>query len=142
MKLGVSALIVGLLFGFGLGVGGMTQPQKVLGFLDVFGSWDPTLIFVMIGAIAIHAIAYRVVRRRASPLLADAFHIPATRHLDWKLITGAAIFGVGWGIAGYCPGPAIAALVTLRSDVLVFVLAMVVGMVVQSKLETKLNISK
>ena len=127
MKLFVS-FVVGLIFSLGLGVSGMTQPQKVIGFLDVFGSWDPSLAFVMIGAISVHLIGFNFVTKRPSPLFANSFQIPSRRDLDSRLILGSAIFGVGWGIAGYCPGPAITSLIALSPAVLVFLTTMVAGM--------------
>lgn len=121
----------GLLFGIGLGIAGMTQPAKVVAFLDLFGAWDPSLAFVMAGAIAVHAIAYRLVRRRARPLFDVRFHLPTRTDLDRRLLVGSALFGIGWGIGGYCPGPGLVSLVTLGSNALVFVLAMTTGMLLQ-----------
>ncbi len=126
-----AAGLAGLLFGLGLGVAGMTQPAKVVSFLDLFGAWDPSLAFVMAGAIAVHAIAYRLVRRRAHPLFDARFHLPTRTDLDRRLLVGAALFGIGWGIGGYCPGPGLVSLVTLGSNALVFVLAMTTGMLLQ-----------
>lgn len=121
----------GLLFGLGLGVAGMTQPAKVVAFLDVFGAWDPSLAFVMAAAIAVHAVAYRLVRRRARPMFDARFHLPTRTDLDRRLLVGSALFGIGWGIGGYCPGPGLVSLVTLGSNALVFVLAMTTGMLLQ-----------
>lgn len=101
--------VAGLLFAIGLVTAGMTQPQKILGFLDVFGQWDPSLAFVMLGAIGVHSLAYRLTMRRKKPLLADRFHVPKRRDIDLSLVAGAALFGIGWGLAGYCPGPALVA---------------------------------
>ena len=123
----VVSLVAGLLFGLGLVVSGMTSPHKVIGFLDFFGDWDMSLAFVMVGAIGVHAAAYRVLRGRTSPLLADRFHLPTAKDIDKKLIAGAAIFGIGWGLAGYCPGPAIASLMTLEAGVVAFVVSMAIG---------------
>ena len=128
MKQGITALTAGVLFGLGLGVSGMTQPQKVIGFLDVFGSWDPSLAFVMVGAIGVHMIGFKLVTKRPSPLFAEKFQIPTRRDLDKRLIMGSAIFGIGWGLAGYCPGPAITSLVTLSPAVFLFVATMGAGM--------------
>jgi uncharacterized membrane protein YedE/YeeE len=122
-----TALVAGLLFGAGLAVGGMTNPRKVIGFLDIGGAWDPSLAFVMLGAIAVHFFAYRWVRGSAAPLFADEFAIPKLRHIDAKLVAGSALFGVGWGLGGYCPGPGIVSLGAGRSDALVFVASMAIG---------------
>ena len=124
-----TAFVAGLLFGVGLLVSGMTQPSKVLGFLDVTGDWDPSLAFVMVGAIAVHApFARRALRPRARPVLAEAFDLPRRQGVDGPLLAGAAIFGVGWGVSGYCPGPALVSLASLASlSTAVFVAAMVAG---------------
>lgn len=123
-----SALVAGLLFGVGLSVSGMMDPAKVLGFLDIAGAWDPTLAFVMGGALAITVPAFILVRRRAAPVLSTVFHIPTRRDIDPRLAIGAALFGLGWGLVGFCPGPALSALSLGQFDVLVFVAAMVAGM--------------
>ncbi len=121
------ALVAGLLFGAGLAFGGMTDPAVVLGFLDVAGNWNPALLFVMAGALGVTALGYRLAFRRGRPLLAGRFTLPAARPIDARLLGGAALFGVGWGLAGYCPGPALASLPALHAGTLVFVLAMVAG---------------
>jgi hypothetical protein len=121
------ALAAGLLFGLGLSLGGMTRPAVVLGFLDVFGAWDPRLVFVMAGAVLTTAIGYRLVRRRSRPLLAERFQWPTSRRIDTRLAGGAALFGIGWGIAGYCPGPALASLSAGMPALLVLVACMVAG---------------
>jgi hypothetical protein len=125
------AAIAGAMFGAGLLLAGMTRPEKVLGFLDVTGRWDPSLAFVMVGAIGVHAIAYRLIRRRPSPLLDTRFHWPTETGIDGRLLAGAALFGVGWGLAGFCPGPALVAAATGASSALVFVGAMIAGMLAQ-----------
>lgn len=122
------ALAAGALFGAGLGVSGMAHPGKVLAFLDVAGDWDPTLLFVMAGAIGAHFWSYRWARRRSAPLFDERFHIPAAKPIDARLSLGAVLFGVGWGVGGYCPGPAIVSLATLGLPVLVFVASMLLGM--------------
>ena len=125
---GAAAFLAGLLFAIGLGVGGMTQPGKVLAFLDVAGSWDPSLALVMAGAIGVHApIAYWA-RGRSTPLFASRFQVPTRRDLDAPLFGGAVLFGIGWGLAGYCPGPALVALTSGSTGVLIFVAAMLAGM--------------
>ncbi|RDI97170.1 YeeE/YedE family protein [Dyella solisilvae] len=121
------ALLAGLLFGFGLALAGMTQPAVVLGFLDVFGAWNPRLLFVMAGAVLTTAIGYRLVWRRAQPWLAPRFSLPDTRHIDARLVGGAALFGIGWGIAGYCPGPALASLGAGLWSVWLLMAAMAIG---------------
>ena len=126
MKL-LLGLLAGLLFGLGLSLGGMTQPAVVLGFLDIFGQWDPRLAFVMAGAVLTTAIGYRLVLRRARPLLADAFQLPTSRRFDMRLVGGAALFGLGWGLVGYCPGPAIASLAWPHAEPALFAAAMVAG---------------
>jgi uncharacterized protein len=121
----------GALFGAGLGVSGMTNACKVVAFLDVTGAWDPTLAFVMAGALAVHVVLARCIRRRSAPLLDTVFHMPKQRALDAPLVVGAALFGVGWGLAGYCPGPVLVSLAGARAPVLVFVAAMIAGMLLQ-----------
>lgn len=123
----IAALASGILFGLGLGVSRMIDPSKVLGFLDIAGSWDATLLVVMVSALAVYAIGYRLVMRRPKPILGDVFHVPTRRDVDARLVLGAGLFGVGWGLAGFCPGPALTALVLGRTEVLLFVVAMLVG---------------
>ena len=124
----VFAFAVGLLFGLGLLVSGMADPAKVLAFLDVTGRWDPSLAFVMAGAVAVSATGYLVARRRGRPLLASRLEIPNRRDLDPRLIAGAAVFGIGWGLGGLCPGPALTLLTVAPAQAVTFVVAMVVGM--------------
>ena len=128
----IAAGVAGLIFGVGLLVAGMVQPQNVLGFLDLFGEWRPALALVMGGAIAVNAVAVFVMKRMGRPLLGAAFHMPTRRDLDPRLLTGAVLFGLGWGIGGLCPGPAIVALPTGRADILLFVLSMIGGMLLFS----------
>lgn len=118
----------GLLFGAGLQLAGMTRPGKVVGFLDVAGDWDPSLAFVMAGAIAVHVLAYRLVPSLPSPLLGGRWGIPTRRDVDGRLIAGAVLFGSGWGLAGYCPGPALTSLATGTAEALIVVGAMIAGM--------------
>ncbi len=119
--------LIGLVFGVGISISGMANPAKVINFFDVAGSWDPSLAFVMGGALAVTFIGYRFVLRREAPVLASRFHLPTRRDLDLRLIGGSALFGVGWGIAGFCPGGALPALGTGRSEVAIFVVALIVG---------------
>ena len=118
----------GLLFGVGLVVSGMSNPAKVLNFLDVAGAWDPSLAFVMGGATLTAFVGYRVAWRRPAPKLAPAFDLPTNRRIDARLLTGAALFGIGWGVGGFCPGPAWTALPLLAPGTLVFLPAMLVGL--------------
>ena len=124
----LAALLSGLVFGLGLLVSGMANPAKVLGFLDLAGRWDPSLALVMAGAIAVGMLAFSVARRRTVSLLGLDMIWPKTRHIDRRLIGGSVLFGIGWGIAGFCPGPAIASLGAGSLKPLLFVLAMVAGM--------------
>jgi uncharacterized membrane protein YedE/YeeE len=129
MKLLV-ALLVGAIFGAGLAASDMINPARVQGFLDVAGAWDPTLLFVMGAAIPPSAIAYVVRRRMHRPLFGERFFIPESRTLDWRLFSGAVLFGVGWGLVGFCPGPAIAALAFGAWQPWLFTLAMLAGMAI------------
>ena len=124
-------LVVGLLFGTGLAISGMVLPEKVIGFFDLAGTWDPSLGFVMLGAIAVHAPAVRIAHRRLQSFLGSSFQLPTRKDIDWRLVVGALVFGVGWGIAGICPGPGIVDLVTASPGVIAFVAAMLVGMVAE-----------
>jgi uncharacterized membrane protein YedE/YeeE len=118
------------MFGLGLGISGMTDADKVVGFLDVFGDWDPSLAFVMVGAIAVHLVLYRVILKRASPLYSGKFRIPTSKDIDARLVFGAALFGVGWGLGGVCPGPGLVSGAALTTEALVFIAAMIGGMIV------------
>lgn len=133
MKLG-AALLAGLLFGLGLILGGMTEPAAVLGFLDVFGQWNPRLVFVMGAALLTTAVGYRLVFRQQHPWFEQKFQLPMSKRLDIRLITGAALFGMGWGIAGYCPGPALASLSSGQAAVWLLVAAMIAGWWLAAKL--------
>lgn len=119
--------IAGLLFGLGLALAGMTDPARVLGFLDFFGAWDPTLMFVLGGAVVTTFIGYRQVFRRERPVMGETFQLPTRQDLDARLIGGAALFGVGWGLSGYCPGPAIASIAGLTAPLFAMLVAMVAG---------------
>jgi uncharacterized membrane protein YedE/YeeE len=134
MRQTIWAILAGLLFGAGLAVSQMADPAKVLAFLDVgaipSGGWDPSLALVMAGALAVSFVGFRIARARARPLAADRFEWPTRTDIDARLVTGSAIFGIGWGLVGYCPGPAIASLAWGRTETIVFVLAMIAGMVI------------
>ncbi|MEO6422363.1 MAG: YeeE/YedE family protein [Candidatus Nitrotoga sp.] len=124
------AFITGLIFGLGLILSGMTDPAKVIGFLDITGTWNPSLAFVMGGAILIAAIAFHFAKTRPKALLGDVMRLPTARKIDRRLVLGGLVFGVGWGLAGYCPGPALASLANGGSKPLIFVVAMIAGMAI------------
>jgi uncharacterized membrane protein YedE/YeeE len=130
MKGNLAALGAGALFALGLAISGMTRPERVIGFLDVTGQWDASLAFVMGGAIGVHAVLLRLIRRRTKPEFAKEFKPAPEKSIDSKLLAGSAIFGIGWGLAGYCPGPAIVAVGGLNAKALVFVIGMTAGMLV------------
>lgn len=136
------SFFVGLMFAFGLGVSGMTQPHKVIGFLNVFGDWDPTLLAVMFGAVVVHFLAYRLVKRFPQPWASKEWHIPTKRELTPQLIYGSIVFGMGWGMAGFCPGPALTTAAAGSTQAIIFVFSMLVGMWLYRKLERKLFPSK
>jgi len=124
----VGAFVSGLIFAIGLALSGMTQPAKVIAFLDIQGNWDPSLAFVMGGAVLAYALLYRLIRRRQTPLFSPTFSIPTRTDIDLRLLGGAALFGIGWGLGGFCPGPAIVSLVSGQASVFIFVTAMIAGM--------------
>ncbi len=132
MKALLTSFASGVVFALGLGISGMTRPVKVIGFLDFFGAWDASLAFVMLGAIAVYLVAYQCSKNMISPLWAADFALPKRNDLDAQLILGAAIFGAGWGLGGFCPGPALTALASGAWPVFIFVLAMGLGMYIQS----------
>lgn len=127
MKVLIS-LLSGFIFAIGLGLSGMTQPQKIVGFLDLFGNWDPTLIFVMVGAIAVHSISYLTLSRSKKPIFALSYSIPKKNDLTKGLIIGSFLFGIGWGLSGFCPGPGIVSLFSGDQSSLFFVGFMIIGM--------------
>ena len=126
----IAALLSGLVFGLGLILSGMANPAKVLGFLDLAGAWDPSLALVMAGAIAVGLLAFTVAKRRTRTLLGAEMKLPTASHIDHRLIGGSVLFGMGWGVAGFCPGPALAALGMAQPKAVVFVAAMLAGMAV------------
>jgi uncharacterized protein len=135
----VSALLIGMVFGLGIVISGMANPAKVQNFFDLAGNWDPSLIFVMGGALAVAAIGYRLVFSAAKhPLVGSEFHLPASHVIDRQLVGGAAVFGIGWGIAGFCPGGAIPALGLGHSETLIFLAAMIAGIIAARLLRTRL----
>ena len=137
MKRSLIALVSGTLFGAGLALSGMLNPARVRGFLDLFGHWDPTLAFVMGGALIIMAIAWRIQARMERPIVCEEFSLPGTSLIDRKLVGGAVLFGIGWGLAGLCPGPALASLAIYPGKVILFVVAMAAGMALFNMTERK-----
>jgi hypothetical protein len=124
----------GALFALGLGVSGMTKPAKVVGFLDLFGAWDASLAFVMAGAVLVHGLALRRIGRRSAPFFGDRFDLPTPKDVDGRLVAGAAVFGVGWGLGGFCPGPALVTAAGGGASALLFVLAMTAGIKLAERL--------
>lgn len=133
----ITALAAGLVFGIGLILSGMTDPSKVIGFLDLAGNWNPSLALVMGGAIGVGLVAFRFATRQPMTLLGDPLHLPVSSQIDRRLVLGGLTFGAGWGLAGYCPGPALASLLTGSSKPVIFVLAMLAGMGIFELLERR-----
>jgi hypothetical protein len=133
----LASLLSGLLFGLGLVISGMTNPAKIIGFLDLSGNWDPSLGFVMAGALLVGAIAFRFANKRQRAILGNPMNIPTKRDIDRRLVLGSLAFGIGWGLAGYCPGPAIASLASGGAKPWLFFIAMLIGMAVFELLERK-----
>lgn len=142
MKNSLLSLIVGFLFALGLGLSGMTEPQKVIGFLDFFGNWDPSLMFVMVGAIAVHFVTYKIIRKRSSPLMSLDWHVPTKKDVTPSLVIGSLLFGVGWALAGFCPGPAVTSVASFELRPLLFVLSMLVGMIIFQKIDKKIKFKR
>ena len=135
----IVSYIIGLIFGLGISISGMANPAKVINFFDFTGTWDPSLAFVMGGALIVTFFGYRFVLKRPAPLLSAQFQVPTRRDFDANLIGGSAVFGVGWGIAGFCPGGALPAIGTGRSEVLVFVVALVAGIYAAKRLQSTIQ---
>jgi uncharacterized membrane protein YedE/YeeE len=133
----LSALVIGLIFGLGIAISGMINPAKVLNFFDLAGTWDPSLAFVMGGALAVAIPGYWIVLRRPTPVMSPRFQLPDTRVIDRRLVLGSATFGVGWGIAGFCPGGALPALGTARLDVVVFIASLILGLLIARFLQQR-----
>ena len=129
----IFSLISGVLFGFGLAISGMINPAKIVGFLDITGNWDPSLAFVMGGAVFVTAVTFRVVLNRPAPMFTNKFELPSKVDLDGKLIFGAAIFGIGWAVSGLCPGPAISSIIFLDENLLIFISALLLGSFIGKK---------
>lgn len=142
MKKSSIAFIVGFIFALGLGLSGMTNPNKVVGFLDLFGNFDPSLIFVMIGAIAIHFIAYKLIRKRTSPLFEKEWLVPTKKEITPALIFGSFLFGIGWALGGFCPGPALTSLGSLQARPAIFIISMIAGMIIFKVIDKKMNFKK
>lgn len=142
MKNSFAALAVGFIFSVGLGLSGMTQPQKVVGFLDLFGNWDPSLIFVMVGAILVHFVTFRLIKKRKTPLFDANWHVPTKKQITPALILGSFIFGVGWALGGFCPGPAVTSLASFETAPVVFVASMLFGMWLFRLVDKKLKLQK
>jgi len=142
MRNNLSAAIVGFIFALGLGLSGMTQPEKVIGFLDVLGDWNPALMFVMAGAILVHSVSYKLIRKKQSPLFSDKWHVPDRRDVTPALVVGGTVFGFGWGLGGYCPGPAVTSLASLQPEPFIFVASMAAGMLAFRALDKKIAFKK
>lgn len=134
MRRALVAVVSGVLFGVGLSLSGMARPTKVLAFLDVFGAWDPSLLFVMLGAVSVHMVGVQLARRRTTTLTGEPLAWPTRTGVDRALVIGAAIFGVGWGLGGFCPGPAVVSASAGNTSAIVFAVAMVIGVIARSRI--------
>jgi uncharacterized protein len=137
----LATLLSGLLFGIGLTISGMVNPMKILNFLDISGPWDATLIFVMGSGLVVTLLGYQIIFKRNAPLFATSFRLPTSQDIDVKLLGGAALFGLGWGLTGFCPGPAIASLVFGRMESITFVIAMAAGMIIAKQIQNRMQTS-
>ena len=138
----LAILTSGLLFGAGVTISGMVNPMKVLNFLDILGPWDATLIFVMGAGLVVTLLGYQIILKKNSPLFATSFRLPTSQDIDTKLLGGAALFGLGWGISGFCPGPAVASVVFGRTESITFVIAMAAGMIVTKQIQNRMRTSE
>ena len=138
----LAILVSGLLFGAGVTISGMVNPMKILNFLDIFGPWDGTLIFVMGAGLFVTLLGFQIVFKRKAPLFAASFRLPLSQDIDAKLLGGAALFGLGWGLSGFCPGPAVASVVFGRMESITFVIAMAVGMIVTKQIQNWMQTSE
>lgn len=138
----LSSWVVGYIFAIGLGISGMTQPQKVIGFLDFFGNWDPSLVFVMLGSIVVHFVTYKIIRKRSSPLFSTEWHVPTKTKITNSLVIGSIMFGVGWGLAGFCPGPALVNVTSGQTSPLIFILGLVAGMYIFKVVDKKFKFNR
>ena len=137
----LATLFSGLLFGTGLTISGMVNPMKILNFLDIFGPWDATLIIVMGAGLVVTLLGYQIIFKRNAPLFATSFRLPTSQDIDAKLLGGAALFGLGWGLTGFCPGPAIASVVFGKTESITFVISMAAGMIVTRQIQNRMQIS-
>jgi uncharacterized membrane protein YedE/YeeE len=142
MKANIAAFGSGALFAVGLAISGMTKPSKVHAFLDIAGVWDASLMFVMAGAVAVHLVLYRLISRRRAPLFDAKFHVPSRQEIDLRLLVGAALFGVGWGLGGYCPGPGIVSAASGSLGAVVFVVGMTIGILVEQRVVPSIGASR
>lgn len=142
IKNALASFATGLVFALGLGISGMTMPSKVLGFLDLFGNFDASLIFVMAGAILVHFITYRIVKKRKTPILDQQWHVPTKTNITPSLVIGAFIFGFGWALGGMCPGPAITRLAAFESSTIIFIISMLVGMFIFRQVDKVFKLNK
>ncbi len=142
MKNNLVSFVVGFVFAIGLGVSGMTQPQKIIGFFDLSGNWDPSLIFVMLGAISVHFFIYKFIKNKKAPLLSLNWHVPTKKEITPALVFGGLLFGVGWGLAGYCPGPALASIGSFNQTPIIFIVSMIAGMFLFRILDAKVKFRK
>jgi uncharacterized protein len=138
----LAILLSGLLFGAGVTISGMVNPMKILNFLDIFGPWDATLIFVMGAGLVVTFLGYQFTFRRNAPFFATSFRLPTSQDIDVKLLGGAALFGLGWGLSGFCPGPAIASLVFGKTESITFVIAMAAAMIVTKQIQNRMRTSE
>lgn len=139
VKQNIVSFFVGLIFAIGLALSGMTQPQKIIGFLSL-SDWDPSLLLVMVGAIGVHIFAYPLIRKRTTPLLDTKWHVPTRKDINVRLILGSTLFGIGWGLGGFCPGPGVTSLASLDLRAFLFVGAMIVGIILFKKTEPYLKL--
>ncbi|TGM98464.1 DUF6691 family protein [Leptospira dzoumogneensis] len=140
MKYNIGALIVGLLFAIGLGLSGILQPANIIGFLDIFGKWNPTLLFTMAGAVGVHFITYKLIRKRKTPMFSKDWFIPTRQEITPALIIGSLIFGIGWGLGGYCPTVSVTTLASFETRPLIVFISIISGMLLFSFLDRKTNL--
>lgn len=140
MKYNIGALIVGLLFAIGLGLSGILQPANIIGFLDVFGKWNPTLLFTMAGAVGVHFITYKLIRKRKTPMFSKDWFIPTRQEITPALIIGSLIFGIGWGLGGYCPTVSVTTLASFETRPLIVFASIIIGMLLFWILDKKTNL--